>query len=93
MNDTVITLIIRTIQLFEHPPFLGKMIFGIRTPTFEIIICQSVPAFDSLCGVQTGVAKRVIVFNGLCGAQTGVAKHAIAFDSLCGARTSVTSVY
>ena len=41
-RSTVITLIIRTIQLFEHPPFPGKMlnfcIPSIRTPTFEIII-------------------------------------------------------
>ena len=30
-----------------------------------------VPAFDSHCGVQTGVAKRALAFDGLCGARTG----------------------
>ena len=41
-STTVIILIIQTTQLFEHPPFPGKMINycipSIRTPTFEIII-------------------------------------------------------
>ena len=36
---TIMILIIRTIQLFEHPPFQEKYcISSIRTPTFEIII-------------------------------------------------------
>ena len=46
---TVITLIIRTIQLFEHPPFSGKLLIfcipSIRTPTFEI----SIPMSEHLC--------------------------------------------
>ena len=31
-------------------------------------------AFDSLCGAQTGVAKRAIAFDSLCGGRMGVPK-------------------
>ena len=44
--------------------------------------CQSVPAFNSLCGARTGVAKCVLAFDSLCRPRTGVAKRAIAFDGL-----------
>ena len=47
--------------------------------------CQCVPAFDSLCGARTGVAKCVLAFDSLCGARTRVAKCILAFGSLCGA--------
>ena len=73
-------LIIRTIQLFEHPPFPGKMIKYcipcIQTPTFEIIIRTPTP-----CGAQTGVDKRLLAFDSLCGARARVTERLLAYYS------------
>ena len=61
---SVTSLIIRTIQLFEHPPFPGKMI-NIVFHVFKH------PRLSLYSNIQTPTP---------CGALTGVAEHLLAFD-------------
>ena len=66
---TVMSLIIRTIQFFEHPTFPS-----IRTPTFEINIRTPTPR-----GAPTIVAERLLAFDSLCGARARVTEHLLAY--------------
>ena len=45
------------------------------TAEFELGLPYEYPAFDSLCGAQMAVAKRVLAFNSLCEAQTPVGER------------------
>ena len=77
-------LIIRTNQLFKHPPpppFPGKTINycipSIRTPMFDIII--SISKHLHLVELKTGVAGRLLAFNNLCGARARITKRLLVY--------------
>ena len=87
-QSTVMSLIIRTIQLFKHPLlFPGKMrcIPTIQTSTFQSNIQTPTP-----CRARSGVAERLQDLDNLCGTPTECAERLLAFDSLCGATAMVT---
>ena len=79
---TVVILIIRTTQLFQHPLFPEKMInycipsiqtpmnyySNIRTPTSH--------------GARTGVTERLLVFDSYCGARATVTKHLLVLSNV-----------
>ena len=92
-KPTLMSLIIRTIQLFEHSPFPGKMInygiLSIRTPTFEIII--SISKHLHPCGAQTGVAKCPPAFDSLYGATARVTERLLAYYRHFRTTTTVVS--
>ena len=81
-------IIVRTIQLFQHPLFQGLLYSkhsnthvwnyysNIRTPT--------------PCRAWSGVAERLQDLDSLCGTPMEFAECLLAFDSLCGARARVT---
>ena len=95
------SLIIRTIQLFKHLPFPGKMIIYC-IPSIQTS-CSILQASSNVYQTPTVVSKylldsychlkleweHVLAFDSLCRARMGVAKHVLPFNSLCGAQTGV----
>ena len=72
MGHTVMSLIIRTIQLFEHHPLplsRKNCVPSIQTAMFELNIRTPTP-----CRARTGVA-----FDRLCGARAWVTEHLLAY--------------
>ena len=88
-TTTIMSLIIRTIQLSEHPPFPGKMINYCHLNTHVWNYYSNIRTLTP-CRARMGVAERLPAFDSLCGARMGVAERLLAFDSLCGATARVT---
>ena len=89
ISDTVMHLIIRTIQLFEHPPFPGKMMYSNHSST-HIWNYYSNIWTRTPCKAWSGVTERLQDLDSLCGTPTEFAELLLAFDSLCGTTTKVT---
>ena len=71
---TIITLIIRTNQLFEHPPIPGKKINYVHLNTHVWNYYSNIRT-PTPCGARTGVAERLLAFDSLCGAAARVTER------------------
>ena len=69
----VMSLISRTIQLFEHPPLYSK---HSNTHVWNYYSNIQIP---TLCGPRTGVTECLLAFDSLCGAKAKVTKHLLAY--------------
>ena len=85
-RPTVITLITRTIQLFEHPPplFPEKCLFFFVFQAFEPPRLKLLFQYPNIYiatprGARTGVAERLLAFDSLCRARARVNERLLAY--------------
>ena len=77
--NTVMGLIIRTIQLFEHLPFPGKKINYCSQTNTHFRNYYSNIRTPTPCRTRTGVAERLLAFDSLRGATARVTKRLLAY--------------
>ena len=76
---TIMILIIRTIQLFKHPPFSGLKDWLLYSKHSNTHVWNYNIPTPTPCGTWTGVTKHLLAFDSLSGATARVTKRLLAY--------------